>query len=82
MLSTGWFWLLYLLLVVFCLMPAFVGKALVSWFKPWDSQIVREVDNYKRKSKKVRQNPGIQSNLSYVEHVEKPGTKSNVEDFD
>ena len=52
--GSGVFWLLYLLVVVTCLLPAFVLKTLISNFWPWDSQIAREMDKNLRNKRAVQ----------------------------
>ena len=50
--SSGIFWLLFILTVVLCLLPALIGKYLVGQCCPWDSQIAREEDKLIRKGLK------------------------------
>ena len=48
--ASGIFWMLYIITVATCLLPAFVGKYLVGQCCPWDSQIAREEERLIKRS--------------------------------
>ncbi len=50
------FWLLYLLVVVVCLLPAFTVKTLISMFWPSDAQIAREIEKNLKRRRAVQMN--------------------------
>lgn len=79
--SSGIFWLLYMVTVVTCLLPALIAKTFISMCCPWDSQIAREEERKLNRSQKVtqdRRNAEMHQVASVSRLVEKPGA---VQDF-
>jgi hypothetical protein len=78
--SSGIFWLLYILIVVVGLLPAFVVKGLISMCWPSDSQIAREAERKIVRNERVT--AGKREHFSSTPSVTKLVQKNMDEDAD
>ncbi len=69
--GSGIFWLLYMLVVVVCLLPAFVMKTVMSMFFPRDSQVAREIEKNLKK-RRSQQLSSVASVTKLVDNRIKP----------
>jgi F0F1-type ATP synthase membrane subunit b/b' len=51
--GSGIFWLLYMLVVVVCLLPAFIMKTIMTSHSPRDAQVAREIEKNLKKRRAV-----------------------------
>lgn len=74
--GSGIFWLLYILVVVTSLLPAFAVKSFFSMYRPLDSQIAREIEKNIKKKRAVE----LTSVASVSHLVQRPNPNNDSDD--